>query len=63
MGTRVASSRLIGRRAELEALEAALADAADGRPSVAFVAGDSGVGKTRMLTELMDRAREGGAFG
>jgi DNA-binding CsgD family transcriptional regulator/tetratricopeptide (TPR) repeat protein len=62
MGTRVASSRLIGRRAELEALEAALADAADGRPSVAFVAGDSGVGKTRMLAELMERAREGGAL-
>ena len=62
MGTRVASSRLIGRRAELEALEAALAEAADGRPSVAFVAGDSGVGKTRMLAELTDRARERGAL-
>src|SRR5919197_2312708 len=62
MGTRVASSRLIGRRAELQALEAALAEAEDGHPSVAFVAGDSGVGKTRVLAELMDRAREGGAL-
>jgi ATP/maltotriose-dependent transcriptional regulator MalT len=62
MGTRVASSRMIGRQAELETLEAALAEAADGRPSVAFVAGDSGVGKSRMLAELMGRARESGAL-
>jgi hypothetical protein len=33
---------VIGRHAELDTLEAALAEAADGRPSVAFVAGDSG---------------------
>jgi DNA-binding CsgD family transcriptional regulator/tetratricopeptide (TPR) repeat protein len=56
--TRVSSSRLIGRAAELAALEAALADAADGRPSIAFVAGESGVGKTRLLAELVQRARE-----
>ena len=38
MTVRVASSRLIGRSAELAVLETALADAADGRLSVAFVA-------------------------
>src|SRR4051812_24402811 len=59
--TRVASSRLIGRAGELAVLEGALAEAADGRPSVAFVAGESGVGKTRLLEELMRRARGGGA--
>jgi ATP/maltotriose-dependent transcriptional regulator MalT len=58
MTTRVTSSRLIGRAGELAALEAALSDAADGRPSVAFVAGESGVGKTRLLAELQQRARE-----
>jgi DNA-binding CsgD family transcriptional regulator/tetratricopeptide (TPR) repeat protein len=62
MTTRVASSRLIGRSAELAELEAALGDAAEGRPSVAFVAGESGVGKTRLLAELMRRARERGTL-
>jgi ATP/maltotriose-dependent transcriptional regulator MalT len=59
---RVTSSRLIGRSAELAELEAALADAADGRASVAFVAGESGVGKTRLVQELMGRARDEGAL-
>src|SRR4051812_39361563 len=59
--TRVTSSRLIGRTAELQQLEAALADASSGRPSLAFVAGDSGVGKTRLLNEFVARARESGA--
>src|SRR4051812_20204303 len=50
------SSRLIGRAAELAELEAALAEAADGRPSLAFVAGESGVGKSRLVAELAGRA-------
>jgi len=62
MTSRVASHRLIGRSAELAELEAALADAAHGRPSLAFVAGESGVGKTRLLAELMRRAREEGTL-
>ena len=61
MGTRVTSSRFIGRVAELAELEAAVADAADGRPSLAFVAGESGVGKTRLLSELEARAAASGA--
>jgi predicted ATPase len=61
MSTRVTSSRLIGRTAELQELEAALADAASGRPSLAFLAGDSGVGKTRVVGELLHRAQDGGA--
>src|SRR3954451_14220993 len=50
------SSRLIGRAAELAELEAPLAEAADGRPSLAFVAGESGVGKSRLVAELAGRA-------
>jgi DNA-binding CsgD family transcriptional regulator/tetratricopeptide (TPR) repeat protein len=50
--TRVTSSRFIGRSRELAELEAALADASAGRPSLAFIAGESGVGKTRLLQEL-----------
>jgi DNA-binding CsgD family transcriptional regulator/tetratricopeptide (TPR) repeat protein len=61
MNTRVASSRMIGRSAELGQLEMALRDAAAGRGSVAFVAGEPGVGKTRLLAALMDRAREADA--
>ena len=56
--TRVTSSRFIGRHAELAELEAALADAAARRPSIVFVAGESGVGKTRLLVEF-HRAGDG----
>ena len=59
---RVTSTRLIGRAAELAELEAALADAADERPSIVFVAGESGVGKSRLLAELERQATEGGAL-
>ncbi|WP_210495360.1 AAA family ATPase [Patulibacter sp. SYSU D01012] len=52
MVSRVTSRRLVGRTAELAELQAALRDAADGRPSLAFVAGESGVGKSRLLHEL-----------
>jgi DNA-binding CsgD family transcriptional regulator len=50
--TRVTSSRFIGRTRELAELEAAIHDASAGRPSLAFIAGESGVGKTRLLNEL-----------
>ncbi len=61
VATRMTSSRLIGRDVELAELEAALADAADGRPSLTFVAGESGVGKSRLLAELSARAIATGA--
>jgi len=61
VATRVTSSRLVGRSAELALLEAALAEAASGRPSLAFVAGDSGIGKSRLLAELQARALHDGA--
>src|SRR4051794_27991419 len=61
VATRVTSSRMVGRTAELQQLEDALADASTGRPSLAFVAGDSGVGKTRLVNELRHRAETAGA--
>jgi DNA-binding NarL/FixJ family response regulator len=61
MATRVTSSRLVGRAVELAELEAALADAEQGSPSLAFIAGDSGVGKSRLLEEFLVRARATGA--
>jgi ATP/maltotriose-dependent transcriptional regulator MalT len=57
---RVTSSRLIGREAELAELEAALADAGNGCPSLAFVAGESGVGKSRLLADFERRAHAKG---
>jgi len=51
---------MIGRTAELAELEAALSDAAAGRPSLVFVAGESGVGKTRILDEAARRAKSAG---
>jgi ATP/maltotriose-dependent transcriptional regulator MalT len=61
VATRVTSSTFVGRSVELAELEAALADAAAEHPSLAFVAGDSGVGKTRLISELAARARSSGA--
>jgi DNA-binding CsgD family transcriptional regulator/tetratricopeptide (TPR) repeat protein len=52
---------MVGRTAELQQLEDAFRDASSGRPSLAFVAGDSGVGKTRLLGELLRRAEAAGA--
>ncbi|MBS1886712.1 MAG: AAA family ATPase [Actinobacteria bacterium] len=60
MATRVSASRLIGRAGELAELEAAFEEAAGGAASLAFLAGESGVGKSRLLHSFLDRARAGG---
>jgi DNA-binding CsgD family transcriptional regulator len=52
--------RLVGREAELGLLVALLDEAAAGRPVVALVSGDAGVGKTRVVTELSAAARARG---
>jgi len=61
MTTRMTSARFVGRAGELAELEAALRDAAEGRPSLALVGGESGVGKSRLADELKRHARESGA--
>jgi len=60
MATGVTSTRLVGRSLELARLQAALADAAAGQPSLAFVVGESGVGKSRLVAELRSRAAADG---
>src|SRR5436190_2543764 len=60
MATRVTSTRFVGRSAELAELSGALDSAAAGKPSLALVAGESGVGKSRLADELTDRARDSG---
>ena len=59
MHTRLTSTHLVGRVAELTELELALAQAAGGRPSLVLLAGDSGIGKTRLLAEFERRVGEG----
>src|SRR5919107_3057031 len=61
MATRVTSTRFVGRAAELAELCAALEASAAGTPSLALVAGESGVGKSRLASELTRAAREAGA--
>jgi DNA-binding CsgD family transcriptional regulator len=58
----VAPPSLVGRADELQRLEAALAEAADGRGSTVLIAGEAGIGKTRLASELGERAREAGAM-
>jgi DNA-binding CsgD family transcriptional regulator len=54
--TSIANPTFVGRAEELERLLALVDRAAGGRPSAGLVAGDAGVGKTRLLVELADRA-------
>ena len=60
MAGEVSSSAFIGRAVELRRLDAALERAGQGSPQVVLVAGDAGVGKTRLLLMLADRARRRG---
>jgi DNA-binding CsgD family transcriptional regulator len=53
----VARYPLVGRHAELARLTGLLDAAASGAPVVALISGDAGVGKTRLVTELAERAR------
>src|SRR5215218_3046158 len=54
---RVSSATFVGRTDELAVLDAALTNL----PSFAFIAGESGVGKTRLVTEFEARATQAGA--
>ncbi len=47
---------MIGRERELAALSTALAETSDGRGGVFLLAGEAGVGKTRLAREAVDRA-------
>ncbi|HEX3832106.1 MAG TPA: AAA family ATPase [Solirubrobacteraceae bacterium] len=53
---RVSSSRFVGRREELAALEAAAEQAHGGIGSVVLVGGEAGMGKSRLIGELGARA-------
>ena len=54
---RVSSPEFIGRAAELDRLFSALEHAAERRPAARLVAGEAGIGKTRLVGEFVLRAR------
>jgi tetratricopeptide (TPR) repeat protein/tRNA A-37 threonylcarbamoyl transferase component Bud32 len=56
------TASLVGRKAELARLEAALASALSGRGGAWLIAGESGIGKSRLLDELRTRALVQGAL-
>ena len=51
----------VGRDAESAALDAGLEDARSGRGRLFLVAGEPGIGKSRLAAELTTRARDAGA--
>lgn len=56
------SAPLIGRRRELDELEAGFRAATEGSPRVVFVGGETGIGKSRLLAEFVAVSRGRGAL-
>jgi DNA-binding CsgD family transcriptional regulator/tetratricopeptide (TPR) repeat protein len=56
-----ANTAFVGRLRELERLEEGMRQAAAGRGGTVLLAGDAGIGKARLVTELGARARAAGA--
>jgi DNA-binding NarL/FixJ family response regulator len=59
---RVISPVFVGRVAELDRLRLALDEAYQHRPGMRLVAGEAGIGKTRLLTEFAAQAEQAGAL-
>ena len=56
--TQAQRKRFVGRREELAAVDATLEEMRRGRGRWLVISGEPGIGKTRLLTELADRAAE-----
>ena len=62
MCAKVAAPGLVARKAEREALLSAIEQAAAGRSATVLVAGDAGVGKSRLVATVADEAQAGGVL-
>lgn len=63
MASDVDTAPLVGRAGTVAALRSALLDdVAPGQTAAVFLTGESGVGKTRLLAEVGERMRDGGAL-
>ncbi|HKO29465.1 MAG TPA: AAA family ATPase, partial [Solirubrobacteraceae bacterium] len=60
-GSSIVSPVLVGRETELAAMDEALQRALAGEPVTLLVGGEAGVGKSRLIGELVTRARGAGA--
>src|SRR5688572_5595477 len=60
--TRSVSPVFVGRAGELTALTDAFVRAADGEPQALLVAGEAGVGKTRLIEEFVATVQDRGAY-
>jgi len=57
MAGRISSPRFVGRVAELDVLQRALARASSGTGTAVLVAGEAGIGKSRLVSEFEVWAR------
>jgi DNA-binding CsgD family transcriptional regulator/tetratricopeptide (TPR) repeat protein len=62
MSVQAASEMFVGRAAELQALRAAIDRASSGEASTVLVSGEAGVGKSRLVEELIRTARGSGCL-
>jgi DNA-binding CsgD family transcriptional regulator/tetratricopeptide (TPR) repeat protein len=62
MAGRIVSPELIGREAELDQLARAFDAALGGKARAVLVGGEAGIGKSRLLTAMLDQAQEAGAL-
>jgi class 3 adenylate cyclase len=62
VGARLVDVPFVGRVDELTRLHRVLGEVVTGAPRLVLLSGDAGVGKSRLVHELVARAREGGAL-
>src|SRR5689334_13681513 len=61
MRSRLSSATFVGRGDELRRAEGMFAEASQGLPRFLLVAGEAGVGKSRLIAEVASHARASGA--